>query len=383
MSYQPITQKLIDLIKKNGWEKRFQDALDSIHKQNVVGYEDIKTLDDYYKWVDDELSWLPSEDVNGTTVYNHVCKFYLLLDQPSVLELQNPIVPHKVSDPLTPLSLWMREWVQALGLWMDQPGSLSDKTIKTFYDSPIYNMNEYKVPRGGWKTFNQMFARELKPGRRPIAAIEDQSVIVSPADSHFDGWWENREDSHVTIKGLHWSIEELLQGSPYKDRFKGGYFMHSFLNTIDYHRQHAPVGGKVVEARNIEGVTYLEVDTVDLNDGSGKKDVVTKRGFNAPDNAGYQFMQSRGLIIIDSPIGLVAVLPMGMAQVSSVIVTAEVGQTLRKGEEISYFQFGGSDIVMVFEQSSNISFTAQVGNHYRYGTKIADAYPVLGYKHKK
>lgn len=88
-------------------------------------------------------------------------------------------------------------------------------------------------------------------------------------------------------------------------------------------------------------------------------------------------MQTRGLVVLDSPIGLVAVLPIGMAQVSSVIVTAEVGQTLRKGEEISYFQFGGSDIVMVFEAASNVSFTAQPGVHYKYGTKVADAYPVI------
>ena len=49
----------------------------------------------------------------------------------------------------------------------------------------------------------------------------------------------------------------------------------------------------------------------------------------------------------------------------------------RKGEEISYFQFGGSDIVMLFEASSNVSFTAQPDVHYKQGTKIAQAYPVL------
>lgn len=72
------------------------------------------------------------------------------------------------------------------------------------------------------------------------------------------------------------------------------------------------------------------------------------RKFDAPDNAGYQFTQARGLVVLDTPIGLVAVFPIGMAQVSSVIVPAEVGGTLRKGEEISYFQFGGSDIDCAF-----------------------------------
>jgi phosphatidylserine decarboxylase len=72
----------------------------------------------------------------------------------------------------------------------------------------------------------------------------------------------------------------------------------------------------------------------------------------------------------------VAVLPIGMCQVSSVVLTAEVGVTLRKGEEMSYFQFGGSDIVVLFESKSNVSFTAQADSHYKMGTKIAEAFPV-------
>jgi phosphatidylserine decarboxylase len=75
-------------------------------------------------------------------------------------------------------------------------------------------------------------------------------------------------------------------------------------------------------------------------------------------------------------IGLVAVLPIGMCQVSSVILTAEVGVTLRKGEEISYFQFGGSDIIVLFEARSNVSFIVQPGQHCRMGTRIAQADPV-------
>ncbi len=67
----------------------------------------------------------------------------------------------------------------------------------------------------------------------------------------------------------------------------------------------------------------------------------------------------------------------GMCQVSSVILTAEEGVTLRKGEEISYFQFGGSDIIVLFEAKSNVSFTAQPNVHYKMGTKIAQAYPVV------
>lgn len=376
--YHPVVQELVGMIQQNQWEPKFEEALKKAAQYNLEEMQDIKTVDDYLKWINGLLYWTPTEDFPGRVVYEHVCKFYFLLDQSPLLELQNKVEPHDQMQPLTPLSAWMVKYVNALGEFMDTPESLTPESEKTFYASPIYNMNEYERPRGGWKSYNQLFGRYHKPGRRPVAAIEDQTVIVAPADSTYSGQWEIREDSHVNIKGLEWRIMELLEGSPYKDRFVGGQFTHLFLNTYDYHRQHAPVAGRVLESRVIQGTVYLEVKAVPVSgDVNGPKRLKMIREFDAPDNAGYEFMQTRGLLVLDSPIGLVAVLPIGMAQVSSVIMTAEVGQTLRKGEEISYFQFGGSDIVMVFEAASNVSFTAQPGVHYKYGTKVADAYPVI------
>ncbi|MCM1076356.1 MAG: phosphatidylserine decarboxylase [Bacteroides sp.] len=379
-NYSPIVQQLIDMIAKNGWQDKFQKALDACHALNTIEYENIKTLDDYYDWLEGCLHWVPVENPEGTIVYQHVTMFYFLLDQSPVKELQTPIIPSKLKDnvmpPLTPLSQWMKDYIIALGAWMDTPESISDEAVKSYYDAPRYNMGDYKVPKGGWKTFNQFFARDVKPGYRPIAAINDDHVIVSPADSTNDGQWEVNADSKVNIKGLEWSIEELLEGSKYKDDFAGGIWIHQFLNTTDYHRQHASVGGKVLEARVVQGVTWLGVEAVPIDGDEKGRTHIVRRKLNALDEAGYQFMQMRGLIVIKSKIGKVAILPMGMAQVSSIVVTCEEGTKLRKGEEISYFQFGGSDIVVVFQRDSNVSITAQPGVHYKVGTPIAHAYPV-------
>ena len=379
-TYSPVVQELIDMIAKNGWQDKFQKALDNVHAQNVIEYENIKTLDDYYDWCESNLHWVPKEDPEGDIVYQHVTMFYFLLDQTPVKELQTPIIPSKLKGnempELTALSQWMRKFVISLGMWMDTPESLDDAAVQSYYDSPRYNMGDYVVPKGGWKTFNQFFARSVKPGYRPVAAVNDDHVIVSPADSTNDGQWEVNAESKVNIKGLEWSIEELLEGSDYKDDFAGGIWIHQFLNTVDYHRQHAAVGGKVIEARVLQGATWLGVEAVPIEgDDKGRRHIV-RRKLSALDEAGYQFLQTRGLIVIQSKIGKVAILPMGMAQVSSIVVTAEKGVTLRKGEEISYFQFGGSDIVMVFERASNVSITAQPGVHYKVGSRIAEAYPV-------
>ena len=379
VKWNKVVLELIELIKANKWEDEFNKAIGHAQKSNIPEIADIKNLDDYLAWINDLLHWVPSEDKPGREIYNHLCKFYFIIDQPPVLGLQNRIVPHRDAPPLTPLSAWMVKYARAMGEFLDTPESLTPESLKSFYESPNYNMSDYIVPRGGWKSFNQLFARNFKPGLRPVAAVSDQNVIVSPADSTFAGQWEIRTDSHVTVKNLHWSIGDLLEGSPYKDRFVNGLFMHAFLNTTDYHRQHAPVAGTVVEARVIPGQVYLEVIAEPVpGDTSGRQRLKPHRNFDAPDNAGYQFAQARGLVVLESAIGLVAVLPIGMAHVSSVILTAEKGVTLRKGEEISYFQFGGSDIIVLFEAKSNVCFSAQPNVHYKMGTKIAQACPVEG-----
>lgn len=376
--YHPVVQELVKLIDANAWTDAFEEAIRRAHTRNIPELHDIRHLNDYLAYIDSLLRWVPTEDESGKVVYNHICKFYFILDQPPVLQLQNEVVPHDTAPTLTPLSEWMVKYARAMGAFLDTPESLTPESLQTFRNSPNYNMHEYLEPRGGWKTFNEFFARNFKPGYRPVAAVSDPHVIVSPADATFGGQWEILPESGVTVKNLHWQIRELLEGSPYKDRFVNGQFMHAFLNTTDYHRQHAPVGGTVVEARVIPGQVYLEVDAEPVDgDSNGAHRLRPLRAFDAPDNAGYQFAQARGLVVLDTPIGLVAVLPIGMAQVSSVVITAEVGVTLRKGEEISYFQFGGSDIIVLFESRSNVSFTAQQQVHYKMGTRIAQAYPVI------
>jgi len=375
---QEVVQELIELIEVNNWKDKFEEAIKSTLQQHVSQVKHIKNLKDCLTWLNDLLHWVPTENYPGKEIYNRLAEFYFIFDQPPLLALQNKIIPRDHALPSTPLSAWMVSYAQAMGAFLDTPESLTPESLESMYNSPNYNMSDYICPHGGWKSFNQFFARNYKPGMRPVAALCDQSIIVSPADAVFKGQWEIRTDSHITIKNLHWKVQELMEGSPYKDRFKNGIFTHSFLNTTDYHRQHTPVGGKVLEARVILGQVYLDVCAVPVeHDTEGNCTLKGKRRLELPDDAGYEFTQARGLVVLETPIGLVAILPMGMAQVSSVIVTAEVGVTLRKGEEISYFQFGGSDIVMLFEASSNVSFTAQPDVHYKQGTKIAQAYPVL------
>jgi phosphatidylserine decarboxylase len=253
---------------------------------------------------------------------------------------------------------WMKKYVKARGEFLDTPASAA--AIPSYTALPNYHVDDYVVEPSGWLTFNQFFAREVKPGKRPIAAPFDDKVIVSPADSVFAGTWDIDADSKVTAKGLTWPIAKLLESSPYQDAFKSGIYTHSFLNVDDYHRYHVPVAGEIKEVRKIEGRVYVNL----IRKADGSLDVI--------DGDTYQYNQERGLIVIDSPgVGLVAVLPIGMGFVSSVNLTPEIGAKLQKGDEFGFFMFGGSDIVMLF-QNKKVVIDAEVGRKYLQGQRIGE-----------
>lgn len=373
-----IVEQLAVLIEKHGWQSGFQAAIKKAQSHDIHSIKGIQVLDDYLAWIDALVTWAPRERGDTRFIYDKLVEFYFFLDQEPAKGWQSPIRPGEGVQNLTPLSAWIKEYARAWGSYLDTAESA--KEVDSFRTSPVFNWDEYMPPPSGYFTFNQFFARHVKPGMRPIAGLRDDNALVNPADSTFVGWWQINEQSKIyvennklDIKGIQWSIHQLLEGSGYADRFRGGIFTHSFLNTFDYHRWHAPVQGKVLEARVIQGQVSQDVRVKPAIVDSKKVNVLT-----ALDGTGYQFVQTRGLVVIDSPIGLVACLPMGMAQVSSVVITADVGTMLHKGEELGYFQFGGSDFVMVFERSSNVQLISQPNIHYNQGSWIGNAYPYAG-----
>jgi phosphatidylserine decarboxylase precursor len=363
MSDQPIVTELKELLAQPGheeWEQLLSDSIAegkaTAMREQVKGCEDLPACldgeDGYYEWLNKFVKWIPREDY-PKQAFTMLSEFYWLLDQPSGLELQK----HKA------FNKWMRDFANAWGSFLDTPESA--KYIQTFIDDPTFNAWQYMKPPSGWLTFNQFFGREISPGLRPVAGMRIDKIITSPADSTFKAQFPIDDDNEITLKHTHkYKILDLLDGSPYQEKFRNGLFWHAFLGPNDYHRFRAPVRGRVLECRAIQQNVYLQVQIQD-----GKYHGV----WAAPDEAGYQFTQTRGLIIFKSPLGLVAVLPIGMAQVSSVNMTAVVGSTLRKGDEFGYFLFGGSDIIMLFQPFKNIAMTAAPGIHYNAGMCVGEA----------
>lgn len=336
---QPIVGELLALLaERPDLRKALQESI------LEARLPDVATLSAYLKFLNEMVVLVPTDrNLNG-----YINTFYYLIS----------LSPGGVLRADKPFLAWTKKFALDWGAFLDTPESAAG--LATFRADPAYRMGDYLEPEGGWKTFNEFFARKPRPGARPVDDLNDENIFVSPADSVYQGLWPIAAHSKITVKGWRLSVLDLLAGSPYQDRFRGGVFLHSFLDVNDYHRFHSPVGGVVKEVRKIPG--EVAMDVVKKPDGT----------LGVVDGTGFQFIQDRGLLVLDSPLGLVAVLPIGMAQVSSVNLTVAEGDTLAKGQEFGHFAFGGSDIVMLFE-AGRVRLDAKIGTHYDQGRKLGHA----------
>jgi phosphatidylserine decarboxylase precursor len=280
---------------------------------------------------------------------------------------------------------WFRDWLvgyaDVWGEFLDTTGSFDQQILRSFADdSPKYRVQDSMIDGrpnnpSGWLTFNQFFARELNPGLRPVADPATNCTAVAPADCTYKQRYRIGPDSSIpaiTIKGTHTyaNVKDLLAGSRYADAFADGYFVHFFLGPYSYHRFHTPVAGTVEECYPVQGKVYLKVQL------AGDQ----FQAYDASQGA-YEFAQARGILTIDTStapggnVGVVAVIPVGMCQVSGVNMTHVAGTGCLKGDEFGYFTFGGSDIIVLFQAGTDPQFAGKFDQpsppYSLYGTEIA------------
>ena len=365
---QPVVQELKDKIHYEGWTQLFEDAIRCAREDDLPQVRRIVSLQTYLADINEWLFWIPREDAGGEACYGRIATFYHVLNQAPLKCLQSGCSRDDFEQPLTWLSQWLQRYASAMGGFLDSPESISAESIRTFRRSPTWHLEDYVEPEDGWETYNSFFARSSKLSLRPIDHPLDSAVIVSPADCRLEGCMRIYEPSTVTTKHIEWKVERLLGQSEYKARFKGGVFIHASLAPNNYHRFHAPLAGKVLEATVIPGQVALKL--VIKRDKSGAAFLDFREAMDAP---GFQAAQARGIMILETAVGLVTIAAIGMAQVSSVQMTIQKGQELQKGEEMGRFQYGGSDIVLMFEARSNMELDAQIGDHLKMGVRIARA----------
>lgn len=333
----------------------------------------VRNLNQLYDFIDYSITCMPWNITKGkyddfaTKCDQSILYVYYLLDQP-LDELKNMNLFYNSVEYLTPLVEWFVNYNNTWRNFLDSEASWKDEYYQMLRQYPEWRLDEYEDP-SNWHTFNEFFSRRLKNPRK--IGTHD---VVSPADSLPQGVWEIKNDGTyladsindehgIPIKSsCYVSVKDMLgpEGEKYAEYFRGGRLTHTYLNYDDYHRFHFPVNGKIVScykipfANAVGGIVYWDKEY--------------QRYFLESDSPSWQAVETRGVIIIDTDgpenegytnCGLVAVIPVGMGQVSSVNWDHEfsVGEEVKKGHNLGYFLFGGSDCVMMFEKQANFEIT--------------------------
>ena len=236
-------------------------------------------------------------------------------------------------NPFGKLLLWAavkKSWFSRWYGWrMSQPASKA--RIRPFIRKYKLDEEEFDSDPEGFRSFNEFFSRKLKPDARPIE--QENAVAVFPADGRHLGVQDLSANLGFYVKGQKFDLPKLFQSEELAGRFRKGSLIISRLCPVDYHRFHAPVSGKISEARLING-SLFSVNPIALR----------KRLSVFWENKRY-------LCMIDSDYhGKVAQFIVGATCVGSATFTFSQNQRVNKGEELGYFSFGGSSVLTLFEK---------------------------------
>ena len=390
--HAPDTEALITIVEHNADLKRM--LVQSIKQAKQINSDretnPAQTLEEYYDFIDWATTAMPFNILPSAErhpkLYESIDQsldyFYFVIDQP-LDELKGKGHYYNSLQYVEPFRSWMIVFTKHWGEYLSTNASWNEEFYKKTLADERFGMNNgwYESPEK-WSTFNDFFARRLSsPDARPIAEKANEAVVVSPADSAPQGIWKIDKNSRfeqakgVRLKSANFnSVNDILgKGSAFAGQFANGVLTHTFLDVNDYHRYHFPVSG-----------TIKEVRTILSDDAAGGITVWNEklRKYELQDQIpGWQSIETRACVIVDTgKYGLVAVLPIGMSQVSSVNFeeTVKVGAVVKKGDPLGYFLFGGSDIVMLFQPQAGFELTAPAidANSYKH-IYMGEAYGIM------
>ncbi|EXJ60359.1 hypothetical protein A1O7_04511 [Cladophialophora yegresii CBS 114405] len=232
----------------------------------------------------------------------------------------------------------LREQSVKMGQMYDSPESRAH--IRPFLDSfQLWDsMREMRKPDPDhYETFNEFFAREIRPEARPVHEPENELVTSSPADCRLTAFPTVDLATKYWIKGFGFTLERLLGDAQLAEYFDGGSLVIARLAPQDYHRWHAPITGTVEYVKKIPG-TYYTVNPQAISQ-EGTLNVFAEN--------------RRDVMVMHRPVtgNKVAVVAVGAMLVGSIKWNPgmeEPGTTMKRGDCQGAFQYGGSTVIVVY-----------------------------------
>lgn len=203
----------------------------------------------------------------------------------------------------------------------------SIKAIDPFIKYFNVKMDDFVVPEKGFKSFNDFFTRKLKIGSRKVEKFDG---VIAPTDCRIIAYKRLKDAQSLWIKGNRFTLYELL-----KNNITDCTIFVCRLAPQDYHRFHSPVNGTVKSITKIEG-EFLSVHPHSVH----ITNVLTEN--------------MRVVIEMCTDFGILYFVGIGATLVGSIKLSVKVGDTLNIMDEIGWFEFGGSTVLLIFENQIEI-----------------------------
>lgn len=216
------------------------------------------------------------------------------------------------------------------GAQMSRPGSV--RSIPYFVDMYQINMEESLKSIDEFSSFNDFFYRKLKKDARPIG-----EGLVSPGDGKLLAFNHISEVNEFFVKRGRFKLSSFLKNSNIAKKYYGGQLLILRLAPTDYHRFHFPLAGTPTEMTDINGA-YYSVSPIALQK-------YFLRVFNE---------NKRAFCELNTDYGSILLAPVGATMVGSILDTYTPNEPVNKGDEMGYFAFGGSTILMALEPGNLI-----------------------------
>jgi phosphatidylserine decarboxylase len=251
---------------------------------------------------------------------------------------------------------WTLYFVREQGKFMDSRQS-TGSIAQWLTDSSLHN-EEYPLPAQGFRSFNEFFTRSLKPGMRPVTRPDDPATIVSPVDGMIVSLnVDLKTDSAIQLKGrMRLNLNQLLGNSRFAKNFIDGSAVSVILLPRNYHHFHSPVSGNLVESKQDVGIVLFGSQLIDF----------FQKG--VPDISIFENYKHGYFIIHTARYGYVAVIPVGLETVGSVVfekqlINIDPGNEIlvTKGQRLGHFAYGGSMVVLLFEKDRLQFLSVQQG----------------------
>lgn len=238
------------------------------------------------------------------------------------------------------------------GKKMDSPSSVS--RIEPFVSSLNIDMSESEKQIDEFTSFNDFFYRKLKPGARKI-----EEGLVSPGDGKLLVFEKASEVNSFFVKGERFTLEQFLEDEKLAEEYQDAAMAILRLAPNDYHRYHFPYPGIPSPCHEI-GKDYYSVSPISLDKKFTKVFTKNKREICRLKTAGK---------------GEMLIIPVGATMVGSLNSTFTPESPVKKGEEMGYFAFGGSTIVLLFD-SGKFTFDQDLientRNHFETGVRMGE-----------